>query len=333
MGFVFAAAYISHSSIRRRSANMLFAITLTALSFNLFAYSKEYLANLFNSTEWITGYVLATELTSDDNPHYHIYLRTDDATFNQVRDYLYSCLFPGATEDELNLINVNIDVQRCRSEKSWLQYITKEDANPLYKGVRTSYFSFYWHLQQYNKKNKVFDYNHPFIANHFNKVNLIKNAHASYWQKRQVENIQYPLGPFTFRQAQLSRMLETDKHYYIYGSSGAGKTTVIERYLREKELSVCVLSCTTQPFEFGSIEDTTEVVYAPDVDLTWLQHHLPTLLRLCDRQLVTVNCKFVQGKRLLFTGQLIVASNYAPPSLPGFARRFVAIDIDGFQET
>ena len=250
-----------------------------------------------------------------------------------MRYYLYSCLFPGATEDELNLINVNIDVQRCRSEKSWLQYITKEDANPLYKGVRTSYFSFYWHLQQYNKKNKVFDYNHPFIANHFNKVNLIKNAHASYWQKRQVENIQYPLGPFTFRQAQLSRMLETDKHYYIYGSSGAGKTTVIERYLREKELSVCVLSCTTQPFEFGSIEDTTEVVYAPDVDLTWLQHHLPTLLRLCDRQLVTVNCKFVQGKRLLFTGQLIVASNYAPPSLPGFARRFVAIDIDGFQET
>lgn len=312
---------------------MLFAITITSLTISILDWSKKYLTYVLEHEPWIESFVLAHEKTSDDHDHYHLFIRSyEPLTFNEVRWHLCNILYPGESQFDPLLNHLNLDIQQCKSERSWLKYITKEDAQPSYKKVRTSFFSFYWHLMQWITKNPEYNPCSPFIAEHYNKVNIIKTAHAHYWKNRQVSQQETMSGPFTFRQAQLYLNLDLAHNYYIYGSSGAGKTTVVERWLNVRGLRTTYLSCTDTSFEFGDITDATQVVYAPDVLPNWLDRHHTTLLRLCDRRIATVECKYIQSKRVLFQGIVIIVSNYPPHSLPGFERRFEVIDIDAIQQ-
>lgn len=309
---------------------MIFAITLTSLTISILDWSKKYLTYVLEHEDWLDGFVLAHEKSADDHDHYHLFFRTNEPlTFNEVRWHILNMLYPGVSEFDSVLNHLNIDIQACKSERSWLKYITKEDANPSYKGVRTSFFSFYWHLMKWIKKNREYDPCSSFIIEHHNKVNVIKNAHSHYWKRQQEETLTQLSGPFTFRQAQLYQKLDLGHNYYIYGQSGAGKTTVVERWLSVRGLRTTYLSCTETQFEFGDITDATEVVYAPDVLPNWLDRHHTTLLRLCDQKITTVECKYIQSKRVLYQGIVIIVSNYPPNRLPGFERRFIEIDIDG----
>jgi hypothetical protein len=81
--------------------------------------------------EDLETYCVSVEgLCSNSVVHMHLYLKFKClCTCNDVRAVLE--WFPGT-----------INVQVCRSEKSWLKYITKEDATP-YFNCKLSSLSFY----------------------------------------------------------------------------------------------------------------------------------------------------------------------------------------------
>ena len=75
-------------------------------------------------------------------------------------------------------IGGQIDVQPCKSKKSWLKYITKEDDDP-YFNVKVSDLHFRYRTMHWCRGNRRLDIAHPFVAEHrfcyIICVNFMKN--------------------------------------------------------------------------------------------------------------------------------------------------------------
>jgi len=293
-----------------------FAITIGPVD-----WSKTDFGNYFCTDNYCSRIVVGCEpyhppLDADtgepsDEPagyHHHIFLHTVEKwLLNEIKDHLLT--FVGLEYDG------SINIQTCRSPKSWILYITKEDKSPFLFGVRISECSLFaraWHHartkyrypQNINKCDEFIvscGQNSRFaigiIEEHINDLRIRKaNARPLF-----VRNSQCELSN------ELFSLLEGDKHLYIYGEPGYGKTEVVDsflcgkRYWKAGEPSMFLL---------GTIPDDIDYIWFEDFKLEKYLSYLQSLLSIMDKKEITISRKYMDDTTKLIKAKFIFCSNY-----------------------
>lgn len=143
--------------------------------------------------------------------------------------------------DELHTIfdGISVNVQKCKSERNALKYVTKEDKNA-YFNVSVDHLSFYYRLHYWGRNTVHFRHDDPFVVEHKHLYRYLEGAlsdmhrspgivqYLSYesqcfgnWADNVVEWWNNFIGCKGYRRKQL----------YLWGDSGVGKTTLVEKIL------------------------------------------------------------------------------------------------------
>lgn len=283
--------------------------------------------------------VVSEEVHADgDGKHYHAYLQLrDPQTVVQTRESVELALF-----GDIGVTDMSIHLDTLRNEKHWIKYITKEDVSPMYDNVDSGMFHQSWKIHDYIANNEVFDPMHAFCRQNPSLINILRRSHTSYWDKKYMtvmqneilDSLYVPNWRIHWVRC-VDMFLRNGRNIYLHGHSGMGKTTLIN-YLCGSRTGYVPLGCRNDAFEWSDVEPHSRYLVAGDAPAGYMAHHRSTLLKLCDKTLVSVNVKCGALKRVLFRGQIIVVSNFHPDFLPDGAlfRRFAIVHADenGVQE-
>lgn len=296
-----------------------YSITITGETKDLTVLLIENNFKLLN-LNW--NYVFVDETSIDDVYHFHGFFDTISlTTFGDIRYVVQAICEPGEKEN----FKLNYDIQRTQNIKRWLSYITKSSPTVRYRGISTSGFHFFWQLRTWCTKQRYFSYLDPFVVANCHRHQYILLAYTEYKRTTLVPLLRS--GPYTEYQFHIANAIrESQDNLYIWGQTGAGKTTVIERELTMRSHTVLYLS-TLHPtiYDFGNLDDSYEYIYHPEVRSTWIDYHRETILRLCDLLPATIQKKYAHPITTCFSGRFIFASNFPPPDDDAFLRRFKVI--------
>lgn len=298
-----------------RKSVRLFGLTLaqSVLSKDHVYYSLEALC---------TELLVACETHLDGGIHYHCYMKTvDKHLIADLRELIEINMF----DDH---IAGSIHIDSLRNAKHWIKYCTKEDENPLYKEIDSSLFHQSWKINTFVKSNAVFNRLHPFLRQNPCLTNILEKAHANYWNANTAREwgaspIEY-IPDMSVDWVQKMELFR-DKHVYLYGTTGYGKSTYVNWLAKSQSSSVCFLPCGLSCFEFSLVADSPSLCVSPDAPAAYMITHRSTLLQLCDNGLVSINVKCQPIKQIVFRGRIIIVSNFAPECDEALLRRFVVI--------
>lgn len=132
--------------------------------------------HVFNALDdFCSRLIVAREFHDDFNYHLHCYLDTvDKLLIEELRDFVFVSVFGG---EGLHSIHIST----LKNKNHWIKYITKEDTEPVYKGVDVSLFHFAYRSHHFIKTNRTFNYEHAFIRQHPNYQRIIKERHTEFW--------------------------------------------------------------------------------------------------------------------------------------------------------
>jgi len=199
-------------------------------------------------------------------------------------------------------------------------------------------FSFAYRTMDYCRRNKRFDFTHAFVLAYPNYSRVIRDTHAAYYAKINIEaerNFDHPVTP-NYSILWVSQVHDfvtiLRRHVYLYGGSGLGKSTLANHIARAYD--ICILPGGDSAFEFSQLENDCELIISHDCSESYTTKHRETILKLCDGGLIAINPKCQAVKTIRFRGTLLLLSNFPPPTDPAFTRRFEVIyaDEDGFQK-
>lgn len=330
---------VAHKNARR---SQFFAVTLPRCDLGR-RYVYE---SLLSDCEAI---IVSQEKHEDGEPHLHLYLHTRELwSFEGVRERIMEmftilCDPPSEGDGIDGRDAFSINIQKCNNKANWIRYITKEDDQPLMHNVPLSSCHQSLRILRFIASNRTFDPCAAFVRQQPFLLPRLREMHSAYWneqsRKEHVVLRGYRLGikhavPWV---ESLRRALDTSGHVYLYGQSGIGKTINIAAYIREKELwppYVVYLPCGLTEFEFSNVSEACRFIIAGDAPSDYCQKHRSQLLTLCDRGYVSINVKCAPISQFVFSGQVIIVSNYVLPADEALARRFTEIhaDEEGFQE-
>lgn len=282
---------------------------------------------------YCNGLIVASECHDNGNLHYHCYLETiEKVHITDVREFVELNVFADCFEIS------SIHISPLRNRKHWISYCTKEDTEPLFRNVDTSLFNRAYKIHKFVTGNSSWNPLHPFLRQNPMLNNIVKNAHTEYWASvarsafdDQIMGVIPNTAVGWVQEAQVAA--EAGKHVYVYGPSGVGKSVWARHFMRGRGNAV-TLPCGMTHFEFSDIDGNAKLVLAPDAPKDYLHTHRQMLLQLADRHLVAINPKCSAIRQVLFTGQLIILSNFEfPDTDPALLRRFQIIyaDCDGIQ--
>lgn len=245
----------------------------------------------------------------DAGKHQHCYLKTGEAMFlNDLREYVITL-----TDD------VGFDLQVCKSRKSWLIYITKEDCHPFIKNVRVSELSLYARAQhhirnKYRKPRPVDTADHFMVAaGNFRNVCVdMANDHVNQLRE-QVQNDRVTLAPNMqcWLTRAIMKSLVNREHIYIFGLPGLGKTELVDRFVSGFKTW---RAGAVDRFMFGTLHEGYEIVLFEDFKPFECEKMLPTILSIMDKKPVSISEKFKNDSVRMFNAQVIFVSNETIPS-------------------
>lgn len=275
--------------------------------------------------------LVAEEAHFDGGRHFHIYIRMDKSArcnIIELRSLIESNLYPGEDSSE------SIHISSVRNAKHWIKYCTKEDTDPKFKNVDVGLFHQSWKIWDYVRSNERFDMLHPFVRSNPSLCNILSRQHAQYWSDRRHKefcNKQVEIIPDN--EVEWVRRGDNDfqahKHIYLWGSTGVGKSTWIGARCRAVA-GVVYVPCGMTPFEFSDVDFDTKYVIANDAPSGYLRQHRSTLLQLCDNAMVSINAKLRPLKQVLYSGVVVVVSNFEPDADEALLRRFSVIEADRY---
>lgn len=222
----------------------------------------------------------------------------------------------------------------CKSPKSWLLYISKEDKCPFLFGVRISELSLYaraWHHAKSTYKTlRPIDKSDPFLVGlgQYQRFGLqIIEQHLTDLREK-AANARPVMAPN--ERCQITRellgALEGVKHLYIVGSPGNGKTEVVDWYLRGKNYWK---AGEPSSFLFGTLPDKVDYIWFEDFDMFKYGGHLNNLLSLMDHKETTISRKGVDDRTVICPARFVFISNFNVPSdYPMFQRRVQVVNVN-----
>ncbi|CAF0969246.1 unnamed protein product [Brachionus calyciflorus] len=163
--------------------------------------------------------------------HFHIFLETKTEITKEILESLLL---------QKNLRDINIYLENCLKEESYIKYCTKEDFQVLFKHLDEDRFNFNYIIGKWAANTPVFNENDKFALQYKSQLNLIKFRHTEI---RKCFDLVYPLYRFqilkkfgNWRDSVLdwyNRQIISEnnglrKALYLYGESDTGKTFLIK---------------------------------------------------------------------------------------------------------
>ena len=81
-----------------------------------------------------------------------------------------------------------VQVKFIQNERSYIKCITKEDHEPIVKGVPDDMLSFYYKCMTWAKNSDTYKLDDPFVLNHPNYYKLLRELHSSIVENRSMRN-------------------------------------------------------------------------------------------------------------------------------------------------
>lgn len=166
--------------------------------------------------------------------HVHCYIKFIDNIFiTDLSDHL-RCIYQG----------LSVDVQKCKSKRNTLKYITKEDKDALHN-VSVDSLSFFYRLHYWGKHTNYFRFDDPFVVEHKHIYRYLQSAFydiknaandrilAPYWGCRYGN---WSDDVISWYNNFLSQVGRRRKQLYLWGGTGTGKSTLVEKVIGERYL-------------------------------------------------------------------------------------------------
>ena len=288
--------------------------------------------------------VVAEEKHYDEQSHHHIYMRTvDKYHVGDVVSMLKEIYDMDEHEDVL--ASGQLNVSTVRSEKSVLRYVSKEDCEPLIKGICENQLSFYYRSIKWAANTPTFSVADPFVLNHPQYYKLLSDVHEQVHSNRQTlrrrnlrpyvltgENDQDDMEQLNVWQQQVvdwwndwvERGFEPKKRQlYLWGPSNVGKTHFVHQLLARcineedddaDQYEQQVFTPTPNDFRFAYQEfDATmhNVMLVDEFDFA--EYNLNDFKKATEGRSIAVNCKGTRARRTCLRMPMIFISNHAPP--------------------
>lgn len=224
------------------------------------------------------------------------------------------------------------DLQVCKSRRSWLNYITKSDGHPFLFNVSISECSLFAraqnHIKNKYKRPCPVDTADDFMVSAGNFRNVIISM-ANNHVKRLRTELQAQRTSFEPNmQCGITRAIYNalfgDKHIYIYGPPGVGKTEVIDRVVKEK---ITWRTGNNDKFMFGTLNESDQYAVFDDFDHMSFTM-LPTLLAIMDKKPVAISQKYQDDQIKMFSAKCIFISNYSLSKEHPLYRRVEYFSVD-----
>lgn len=256
--------------------------------------------------------------------HHHAYIQTSEKwLLTEIRERLE--VFTGGEN--------GLDIQTCRSPKSWLLYITKSDYHPYLYNVRVSQLSLFARCWYHAKTT----YRYPRAVSKTDDFIVSCGQYARFAIgicEEHVQNLRVKIAndrPLYLPNLKCSLVndillaLERYDHCYIYGLPGLGKTEIVDWYLRGRNYWKC-----GEPnnFTFGTLPDCVQYIWFEDFRPEKYDSLLSTILSLMDHKEVTISRKGVDDTTKIIKAKFIFTSNFYIDQYPMLQRRVNFLDVD-----
>ena len=215
------------------------------------------------------------------------------------------------------------DVQTCKSSKTCLKQITKEDNDPILKSVCVDGLALYARIH-HTARHEEPRWDHPFMMEHMKHGQTImkmwKEARATHlgsakvhpfvytpdceWQQTAIDVInEYIMNP-RFKQP----------HLYLWGPPNAGKTTFVQDIIGINEWKPALPVNYVSQFWLGSVTDQHHVILMDDFRKD--DYKLSDLLQLLQGGWMTVQKKYEDPHEFQWRKPIIITANEPYETLP-----------------
>lgn len=308
--------------------------TCFALTINNTDWPKSLTGNWLRECEYVKALCVAEEdyhppldcdtglpVEGEHGKHQHVFIETSIPY--QLVDL--KMIIDTLTDDK------GYDLQVCKSTKSWLLYITKSDGHPFLYNVSISQCSLFAraqnHIKNKYKRPCPVDTADDFMVSAGNFRNVIidmANRHVKKLRcELQAQRTSFEPNMQCSYVRDIYNAMFNNKHIYIYGSPGVGKTEVVDRILKMKKTW---RSSSNDKWMWATLEEDHEYALFEDFDLFSFQQ-LPTLLSAMDRKPVSVSEKYKNDETKMYNANFVFISNFALCNSSPLYRRVVYIDV------
>lgn len=257
----------------------------------------------------------------DQGKHHHCFLETREPMQLVEIQAIVNTL----TDDK------GYDLQVCKSRNSWIKYITKSDGAPFLFNVSVSECSLFAraqnHIKNKYKRPSPIDTADDFMVSAGNFRNVIidmANRHVKKLRcELQAQRTSFEPNMECWFTRHVYKCLLDNKHIYLYGPPGVGKTETVDRIV--KSFSTW-RSNQNDKWMFGTLEENHRYAVFEDFDLYGFSQ-LPTLLSIMDGKPVSISEKYKNDEIKMFSVCCIFISNYTLCNTSPLYRRVSYIDV------
>lgn len=211
---------------------------------------------------------------------------------------------------------LRLDIQPCRSKKSTLKYISKEDTTPYFTCKLTdlhfNYRSHHWAMST-----PKFRTNHPFVKEHRFCYKFLERLHGEVQEQklplfnpfRRVDywHVNWSLEVIEWWNANIGQRKIRQKQLYLWGPTKMGKTTMIENLIGRSNAQFVFYPGVGHFFMQDFNADVHKMIVFEEFEIT--HYYSSYLKRLLEGRTYSYGVKCGSNLTIKFNGPIIILSN------------------------
>lgn len=253
-----------------------------------------------------------SKVSSSVENHLHAFLEFDSPCFvDELADYIR--VFAACN---------HVNVQPCRSRKSCLRYISKEDRD-LYFNCRVTELNFNYRAYHWAKNAVRFSFIDPFVMEHRFCYRFLQQVFSDVKKESEVSFQGFKVHPLVYGLSWVdsvctwwnSRVLTHGykrKQLYLWGESNTGKSSFVERLVGKRNQSF-IFNPDIGKFAYSDFDNSLhKIIIFEEFDLKY--HVISFLKRLLEGRTFAAPVKCGPPKYIKFNGPVIFVSNENLPN-------------------
>lgn len=304
-----------------------FAITISRYG------DREHLARVLHASPTICEWVVARERHAP-NPRLHRLFNIDEGDQCPFHLHAFCSLHrdhPQRLVDFRRWLldsmqvgdNIGLDLKQCKNKRTWIRYITKEDEEPLWRGIDSSLLNIRAQTIELARTQR-FDVTHPIVVAHHNQWRIIQNIWNYFYAKFNPDIIKEGIDQSLLKkdvrwlkefedkadQTREGQWTFKRKAIYLVGPPDVGKTTAVREYARRHQLRIFQpnSSC-NYPFAGIDVNNTDIVLWD---DFRWRDEQERLILTFLQGDHCVCDVKFGLPENIKWRGLTVITSNVPP---------------------
>lgn len=299
---------VVNSSKSRMRPGKIFFITLSGFDYYR-SVRVEFVKNIKYIFPLLT-YCVAVEKSNVSklvSYHLHAFLEFDCKLFiENLKDVILSLYF-----------DCRLNIQACRSRKSCLKYISKEDKNLIFNcklsELHFAYRAYHWALNT-----NYFLFSDPFVLEHRFCYNFLKKLHGEVQQNKVLPFVLFKKVEFCYKNWTMEVALWWNSNYnsskvkrkqlYLYGPTNFGKSSYVENLIGKSNLPYVFYPGVGHFFMQGFKADFHKIILFEEFEIS--HYYSSYLKRLLEGRSFAYPVKCDADKIIKFNGMIIFVSNF-----------------------